>query len=105
MPALLVHGRRLTIGVLLPCPPFANLFFTGRAVDVLSGVQACDALVAESVRRWKMEEDVVDDITAVVVFFNIRGPANATSPAQVDVTLASATASATATAHDADGLV
>ena len=30
---------------------------------------ACKKLVAESSRRWAEEEDVRDDITAVVVYF------------------------------------
>jgi serine/threonine protein phosphatase PrpC len=31
----------------------------------------CTALVKESLRRWRREEEVVDDITAVVVFLNV----------------------------------
>ncbi|KAJ0395527.1 hypothetical protein P43SY_001274 [Pythium insidiosum] len=31
--------------------------------------QAVDALVTEATERWNMEEDVVDDITAVIVYF------------------------------------
>jgi hypothetical protein len=30
---------------------------------------ACKKLVAESSRRWAEEEDVRDDITAIVVYF------------------------------------
>jgi serine/threonine protein phosphatase PrpC len=30
--------------------------------------KACELLVVESVRQWKMEDDVVDDITALCVF-------------------------------------
>ena len=30
--------------------------------------EACNELVSESLRRWNEEEDVVDDITAVVVY-------------------------------------
>jgi len=30
--------------------------------------KACDALVAESVKRWNLEEDVVDDTTVVILF-------------------------------------
>ena len=33
-----------------------------------SSQEACDELVAESLRRWNEEEDMVDDITAVVVY-------------------------------------
>ena len=32
---------------------------------------ACEKLVNESVRQWKMEDDVIDDITAISLFFNI----------------------------------
>eukprot|EP00475_Leptophrys_vorax_P013448 TRINITY_DN19854_c1_g1_i1.p1 TRINITY_DN19854_c1_g1~~TRINITY_DN19854_c1_g1_i1.p1 ORF type:complete len:396 (+),score=107.00 TRINITY_DN19854_c1_g1_i1:146-1333(+) len=31
--------------------------------------EACELLVDESTKRWRREEDVVDDITAVVIFF------------------------------------
>jgi serine/threonine protein phosphatase PrpC len=31
--------------------------------------EACQLLVDESTKRWRREEDVVDDITAVVIFF------------------------------------
>lgn len=31
---------------------------------------ACEKLVSESVRWWKKEDEVVDDITAIVLFFN-----------------------------------
>ena len=34
---------------------------------------ACDALVAEAVRRWERDEDVVDDITAVLLVFGNKG--------------------------------
>ncbi len=30
---------------------------------------ACDKLVTESVNWWKKEDEVVDDITAIVLFF------------------------------------
>lgn len=30
--------------------------------------KACELLVNESVRQWKMEDEVVDDITAICVF-------------------------------------
>jgi len=30
---------------------------------------ACAALVTEASRRWKAQEEVIDDITCVVVFF------------------------------------
>jgi hypothetical protein len=43
-------------------------------------VQASEALVAESVKRWKSEEDVVDDITCVVVFLHTT-PAPSATPA------------------------
>jgi len=35
----------------------------------MSPKEACQVLVDESTKRWKKEEDVVDDITAVVIFF------------------------------------
>lgn len=31
---------------------------------------ACDKLVDESLKEWKKEDEVVDDITAICVFFN-----------------------------------
>jgi hypothetical protein len=31
---------------------------------------ACDKLVDESLKNWKKEDEVVDDITAICVFFN-----------------------------------
>ena len=31
---------------------------------------ACDKLIDESVKFWKKEDEVVDDITAICVFFN-----------------------------------
>ena len=34
--------------------------------------KACDALVAEAVRRWEDEEDVVDDTTCIIAFFNFK---------------------------------
>jgi serine/threonine protein phosphatase PrpC len=34
----------------------------------------CTVLVKESLRRWRREEEVVDDITAVVVFLNVVRP-------------------------------
>lgn len=36
---------------------------------------ACEKLVEESVAAWKREDQVVDDITAVVVFFTKGGEA------------------------------
>mmetsp|Transcript_14261 Transcript_14261/g.10312 ORF Transcript_14261/g.10312 Transcript_14261/m.10312 type:complete len:200 (+) Transcript_14261:897-1496(+) len=33
---------------------------------------ACDKLVKESVAHWKKEDEVIDDITCVVVFLNIK---------------------------------
>ena len=53
-------------------------------------------MVAEAVRRWKQEEDVVDDITAVVVYINVRAPAASAATEEVsthDVVL---------TPHDGD---
>ena len=32
-------------------------------------VGAAELLVQESTKRWRKEEDVVDDITVVVIFF------------------------------------
>lgn len=31
---------------------------------------ACDKLVDESLKNWKKEDEVVDDITAICVFLN-----------------------------------
>jgi len=31
---------------------------------------ACDKLIDESLKQWKKEDEVVDDITAIVVHFN-----------------------------------
>jgi len=31
---------------------------------------ACDKLIAESLKMWKQEDEVVDDITAICVFLN-----------------------------------
>lgn len=31
--------------------------------------QACDKLIQESVNWWKKEDEVVDDITAICLFF------------------------------------
>ena len=33
------------------------------------GEKACKDLIARSLREWKAEEEVVDDITAIVVYF------------------------------------
>lgn len=33
---------------------------------------ACEKIVKESVANWKKEDEVIDDITCVVVFFNIK---------------------------------
>ncbi|TMW61016.1 hypothetical protein Poli38472_014477 [Pythium oligandrum] len=35
----------------------------------MSPQEACNALIAEAYDRWNAEEDVVDDITAIVVYF------------------------------------
>jgi serine/threonine protein phosphatase PrpC len=38
-----------------------------------NGMDACgavNALVKEAYRRWRREEDIIDDITALVVFFD-----------------------------------
>ena len=38
-----------------------------------NGMDACgavNALVKEAYRRWRREEDIIDDITAIVVFFD-----------------------------------
>lgn len=43
------------------------------AVDIINnaktGELACKAIVDESVRRWQQEEEVIDDITCVIVYF------------------------------------
>ena len=33
---------------------------------------AAEALVREAYRRWKSEEDVIDDITCVILFLDVR---------------------------------
>ena len=42
------------------------------AVDLVSkcstAMEACQVLEKESVKRWKSEEEVIDDITSVVIF-------------------------------------
>lgn len=43
--------------------------FAGDLSCVSSLPQACKLLVEESTRRWQAEEEVIDDITAVVVYF------------------------------------
>eukprot|EP00347_Sterkiella_histriomuscorum_P005738 403355459 len=37
---------------------------------------ACDKLVKESVAHWKKEDEVIDDITCVVVFLNVKNGLN-----------------------------
>lgn len=43
------------------------------AVDIVAEAatpqEACELLLAESDKRWRNEEEVVDDITALVIFF------------------------------------
>jgi len=43
------------------------------AIDIVAKFDnpdaACRAIVSESIARWKREEEVIDDITAVIVFF------------------------------------
>ena len=34
--------------------------------------KACEALMAEAIHRWNTEDNVVDDITLVVVFLNVH---------------------------------
>jgi hypothetical protein len=34
------------------------------------GAKACKELIGHSLRLWRAEEEVVDDITAVVVYFH-----------------------------------
>lgn len=34
--------------------------------------KACDALMAEAIKHWNAEDNVVDDITFILVFFNIN---------------------------------
>lgn len=34
---------------------------------------ACDALIEEATRRWRQEDDVIDDTTALVVFLDVAG--------------------------------
>ena len=36
-----------------------------------SAVGAADELVKEARRRWKMEEEIIDDITCVIIFFHV----------------------------------
>ena len=33
---------------------------------------AAEALVREAYRRWKLEEEVIDDITCVILFLDVR---------------------------------
>lgn len=33
---------------------------------------ACDKLVKEAVAHWKKEDEVIDDITCIVVFLNVK---------------------------------
>lgn len=44
------------------------------AVDIVAkckdGEEACKALYEESTKRWRAEEEVVDDITCLIVYFN-----------------------------------
>eukprot|EP00753_Platysulcus_tardus_P003910 PLAT12502.26.p1 GENE.PLAT12502.26~~PLAT12502.26.p1 ORF type:complete len:449 (+),score=214.05 PLAT12502.26:65-1411(+) len=58
---------------------------------------ACDALVEEAVRRWNVEEDVVDDITCIVVFLKYPPPSAAGDAA------AAASGGGSAAAAAADG--
>jgi serine/threonine protein phosphatase PrpC len=37
---------------------------------------ACDKIVKESVAHWKKEDEVIDDITVVIVFLNAKSPTN-----------------------------
>ena len=33
---------------------------------------ACDKLVKEAVNCWKREDEVIDDITCIVLFLNVK---------------------------------
>ena len=48
--------------------------FFGDGGDRSDPQAACDALVEESLRRWRQEENVVDDTTAVVLMLNYSKP-------------------------------
>jgi len=47
------------------------------AVNLVAGCQspedACQLLVKEATLRWKQQEEVIDDITCIVVFFSVSG--------------------------------
>ena len=34
--------------------------------------RACDVLLQTSVERWNLDDNVVDDITLIVAFFNVK---------------------------------
>ncbi|PFH38758.1 protein phosphatase 2c containing protein [Besnoitia besnoiti] len=42
-----------------------------RFLDSRDPVGACDTLIEEANRRWKLEDDVVDDTTVVVIFLDV----------------------------------
>ena len=48
--------------------------------------QAAEALVKESFKRWKKEEEVIDDITCIVVFLDMQ-PGSSVNILQGSVTL------------------
>lgn len=35
--------------------------------------EACNKIVKESVAHWKKEDEVIDDITVVIIFLNLKG--------------------------------
>ena len=51
------------------CARADNLIRNSLAFSSWAVQDACKKLVAESSRRWAEEEDVRDDITAIVVYF------------------------------------
>ena len=46
---------------------------------------ACSTVVRESVAAWEREEDSIDDITCIIVFFKRTGPVTDYSQARTEV--------------------
>jgi serine/threonine protein phosphatase PrpC len=72
-----------------------------QAVEIVSHAanpeQACAALVQEAVSRWQREEEVIDDITAIVVFLvGWDGPSSLYSSASSSSSTSTSSSSAAA---------
>jgi serine/threonine protein phosphatase PrpC len=39
---------------------------------VSAPVKAAEALIKEALKRWKQEENVVDDITCIIIYLSIQ---------------------------------